>query len=104
MALLQGAFFFCNRCDRVLLSREASTRLVPSPCSAPGCPVAGVDGGAASPAIVYDAIGKEVCMGDHKPVFLTCLLRTRSARSDPRRENDADLPQTRGRPTRETEV
>ena len=28
-----------------------------------------------TPSVHYDVIGKDVCMGDHKPVFLKCQLK-----------------------------
>ncbi len=46
-------------CDRVLMSHEARSLVDDS-------------------AINYDVIGKEVCMGDHKPVFLQCQLKLTS--------------------------
>lgn len=42
-------------CDRVLMSHEARSLV--------------------SDDTEYDVIGKEVCMGDHKPVFLRCQLK-----------------------------
>lgn len=54
-------------CDRVLMSHEARL-LVEDETN-------------------YDVIGKEVCMGDHKPVFLRCQLRLRSTLRRPRVES-----------------
>jgi len=45
-------------CDRVLMSNELKSKLIKN-----------------SEEVLYDIIGKEVCMGDHKPVFLKCHLK-----------------------------
>ena len=45
-------------CDRVLMSNELKSKLIQN-----------------SEEVIYDIIGKEVCMGDHKPVFLKCHLK-----------------------------
>ena len=47
-------------CDRVLMSHEARSLLVKAD--------------QADPSFHYDVIGKDVCMGDHKPVFLWCRI------------------------------
>ena len=45
-------------CDRVLMSNELKSKLIHN-----------------SEEVLYDIIGKDVCMGDHKPVFLKCHLK-----------------------------
>lgn len=37
--------------------------------------------------ISYDVIGKDVCMGDHKPVFLKCQIRVKNRLFRPRVES-----------------
>ena len=50
-------------CDRVLMSHQAKTLINDQDDNS---------------AITYDVIGKDVCMGDHKPVFLRCKLKLTS--------------------------
>ena len=50
-------------CDRVLMSHQAKSLINDQDDNS---------------AITYDVIGKDVCMGDHKPVFLRCKLKLTS--------------------------
>ena len=50
-------------CDRVLMSHQAKTLINDQDDNS---------------AITYDVIGKDICMGDHKPVFLRCKLKLTS--------------------------
>ena len=50
-------------CDRVLMSHQAKALINDEDDNS---------------AITYDVIGKDVCMGDHKPVFLRCKLKLTS--------------------------
>ena len=52
-------------CDRVLMSHEARSLLVKPAAEAAD---------QADQSFHYDVIGKDVCMGDHKPVFLWCQI------------------------------
>ena len=52
-------------CDRVLISHEAKSLINDEDDNS---------------VVIYDVIGKDVCMGDHKPVFLRCKLRLVSNR------------------------
>ena len=63
-------------CDRVLLSHDAAEKLV----AVDGHRQNGVS---ASADIHYDVIGPDVCMGDHKPVFLSFGLLVRQKAPTP---------------------
>lgn len=60
-------------CDRVLMSHDLKSKLIQknNPDSNPDSNTGKDD----NSIVNYDVIGKDVCMGDHKPVFLRCHLK-----------------------------
>merc|ERR1712130_285751 len=61
-------------CDRVLMSHDLKSKLIKN---AQNNSTIGDLECSPSPtlSVHYDVIGKDVCMGDHKPVFLKCQLK-----------------------------
>jgi len=64
-------------CDRVLMSHQAKSLINDQDDNS---------------AITYDVIGKDVCMGDHKPVFLRCKLKLTSSNLPRRPEMKVESP------------
>jgi hypothetical protein len=60
------------RCDRVLLSHDACEKLVVR--QYPNCVISSKQSVPAD--VTYNVIGQDICMGDHKPVFLSFYLNT----------------------------
>ena len=58
-------------CDRVLMSHDLKSLINLTS----GSSDVDSDSSGNSSAVHYDVIGKDVCMGDHKPVFLRCQLK-----------------------------
>lgn len=69
-------------CDRVLLSHDAEEHLVHRQPRSNGL--------VTSSEVRYDVIGADVCMGDHKPVFLSFKLRLGSDAAAPPTGNNSN--------------
>ncbi|GFN75433.1 type i inositol-1,4,5-trisphosphate 5-phosphatase [Plakobranchus ocellatus] len=62
-------------CDRVLLSHASKDVVNQDPCHLP----------------VYDLMGKDVCMGDHKPVYLFVLMKPGKGNPPAQLERERDI-------------
>ena len=61
-------------CDRVLMSHDLKSLINLTS----GSSDVDSDSSGNSSAVHYDVIGKDVCMGDHKPVYLSFKMRLAS--------------------------